>query len=102
MIDRDDHHPSGNIPLPLVQKIDGGQGHPHLEDNFDLRDSQTASSNSVGAQRDEQQFCDGQHPKIPDEELLEILQSVHIPRSTVSAIAALRAAINQTNALILQ
>ena len=101
MADQDDLLQHEKIPLSPVHKTDGGQGHPHLEDNFDLRDGRTAYPDSISAHRDEQHFLEGQHPKIPVEELPEILQQVPIPQSTDPAITTLLAAINQTNTLIL-
>ena len=85
-----------------MHKTDRSQGHPHLEDNLSFCDGQTASLDSIYAQCEYHQFLDDHLPKNLTEELLEILQPISIPHNTDPIIAALLAAINQTNALILQ
>ena len=102
MADHNDLYMPRKTVLSPARKTDGSQEHPHLEDNLGFHDGQTASSDSTDARQGDDQLLDMGHSKNPIEELPEIMQPVHIPLNADPAIAALLAAINQTNALILQ
>ena len=73
-----------------------------LEDDINVRDGQTVSPYSVVAECKNLQFLDKQRPKNLSEELSEILQPAPIPQNADPGMVALLAALNQTNALILQ
>ena len=78
MVDHDDHHIFGKIVLSPTFQTDGSQEHPHLQDDFDVRDGHTASPDSINTERKNEQILDEQHPKNLVEYLSEILQSVPI------------------------
>ena len=101
MADHNDLYLPRNTIISPARKTDGSQEHPHLEDNLGFRDGQTASPDSAEARCGDDQLLDEGRSKNPAEELPEILQPVHIPLNADSAMAALLAALNQTNALIL-
>ena len=102
MVDHNDLYLSGNTILSPVRKTDGGQEHPRLEDILGPRDRKIASPDSTDARRGDNQLLDKGRSKNPAEELPEILQPVLIPVNVDPAMEALLAALNQTNALILQ
>ena len=102
MADHDDHQLSGNNVLSPACKTNRSQGHPHLKDNFGARDRHTASPDSINADHDNNPFLDEQFHKNPIKNHIEILQPVPVSQNADPVIAALIAAFNQTNSLILQ
>ena len=101
MDDQDDSHLTGRAAISHVRKTDDDVEMPLLEDIPLKRQSCIMSPSSNDAEDDDLQFFETFKSKKV-QETPSFFQPVSVPTNADPAMATLLAALNQTNALILQ